>query len=98
LSAELAKDRGPFGPEYRSPHLTLFRQSGRGYRQEWQSGTLDDPRFGGEDVEWDQIALDLFDYTGDSVPEVAIWKQHIGGSWVPCHLEVFKLQGSRLAR
>jgi tetratricopeptide (TPR) repeat protein len=98
LSAKSAPGRDTFGREYESPHLSLFRRTERGYSEAWQSGALDDPRFKGEHLGWNQIALDVFRYTGQEIPEVSVWKQYIGASASPCHLEVFKLERNRLTR
>jgi tetratricopeptide (TPR) repeat protein len=82
------------GYEYRAPCLSLFRQAGSRLRRVWQSGVLRDPRF--DDADFLELELELFDYTGDGVPEAAVWEMHTGGSWEPYHLVIFQRRGSRL--
>jgi hypothetical protein len=86
----------PFGTKFVEPRLALFQERQGHYRNIWQSGVLGDPRLKGET--FDDVALYVADLTGDGVPEAAVSKVFIGGSWMPSHLDVFAWRGHQLAR
>jgi hypothetical protein len=62
----------------------------------WQSDALRDPRL--KAAAFDEVALYVDDLTGDGIPEAAVSKVFVGGSWQPSHLDVFAWRSHQLTK
>ncbi len=80
----------------KNPRLSLWEEDANGLHRRWLSPVLSDLRI--DDEPWYDIHLDVFDYTGDGIPEAAVWQLYMGASVRPCHLTLFRLDGQRLVR